>query len=200
MFQKRCYICKFESCRKFWWTDSFFELTAYLFSKKFCIFYQNFEGNIGILDSFLSTQSSDFFEYSICIDLWKIKLENLCEEFRMLLMVGWFLYFIIASKAGWLDSLSFRSLSQLIVRNFKISYNIWEKIIESFWHFIFIRLYILVIDQSNSFSRFDFIRKERFNGVPKISIYRWYPSHLILQNILFFSFLRRKTQKFLCLL
>ena len=42
--------------------------------------------------------------------------------------------------------------------------------IESFCHFIFIRFYILVVDQSNSSSRFDFIRKERFNGMPKFSI------------------------------
>ena len=45
-----------------------------------------------------------------------------------------------------------------------------KKIKESFCHFIFIRFYILVIDQSNSFPRFDFIWKERFNGILKFPI------------------------------
>ena len=159
VFENRCYICKFESCRKSWWTYGFIEFTKDMFSKKICIFFQNFDWNIGFLNRFLRTQSSDFFQYSIFFNLWIIKLEYLFEKCQMILMLGWFLYFIIVCQAEWLDNLLCRSLSPR-----------YSEIIESICHFVFIRFYILVIDQNNGFSRFNFIRKERFNGMPEFPI------------------------------
>ena len=65
LFESRCYIDQFEKFNVFWWTDTFIELKSYLFSKKVCIFFQNFDGDIGVLHSSISTQIFCLFRYSI---------------------------------------------------------------------------------------------------------------------------------------
>ena len=67
----------------------------------------------------ISVSWTAFWELNFLISLSKVfaltcekqKFENLCEDFRMLLMLGWFLYSNIACKAGWLDNLFCRSRS-----------------------------------------------------------------------------------------
>ena len=88
LFEKRCYICKFDSC----------------------------------------------------------KLENLCEELQMFLMLWWFLYFNITCKVEWLDNLFYRSSLQWYSGIFRFFTIFEKKSLKVFCHLIFIRFYILVID------------------------------------------------------
>ena len=62
LFESKCYIGFFERFSDFDEQDTFIELESYLFSKKVCAFFQNFDEDIGDLHSFISTQTFYFFK------------------------------------------------------------------------------------------------------------------------------------------